>query len=80
MFQLNQSSCFQSSPNIIQQQDILLNAVEIEEDHSGINIGDHLIEIIDNFDIRDKIRTEEAMPPCAPIKRQRTHVVALMKM
>ena len=36
-------------------QYILLDAVKIEGDHSGINIGDHLIEIIDNFDIRDKI-------------------------
>ena len=34
---------------------ILLDAVKIEGDYSGINIGDHLIEIIDNFDIRDKM-------------------------
>ena len=37
------------------QQDVLLDAVEIEGDHSGMNIGDHLIEIISNYDIRDKI-------------------------
>ena len=29
-------------------QDVLLDAVEIEGNHSGINIGDHLIEIIEN--------------------------------